>query len=65
MDEENQIKFLNACIESQSKILISGYDCELYNILTEHNFAKIQFDVKTISGIFTPKTKIETLWKNY
>jgi DNA adenine methylase len=65
MDEETHIKFLHSCIESNSKLLISGYDCELYNILTENNFTKINFDVKTISGKFTPKTKVETLWKNY
>lgn len=48
------IKFF--CIKSRAKILISGYDCEMYNILTENNFAKKQF---------TDNNNTETLWKNY
>lgn len=65
MDREGHLEFLDAVINSKSKILISGYDCELYDTLVENGFEKIQFEVKTISGNFTPKTKIETLWKNY
>jgi len=65
MNDEDQEKFLDAVIESKAKILISGYDCEKYNRLTENGFEKIQFEVKTISGNFTPKTKIESLWRNY
>jgi DNA adenine methylase len=64
MDVDNQIKFLNSVNKSKAKILISGYDCELYNEYLK-DFEKIQFDVKTISGSFKPKTKVETLWKNY
>lgn len=65
MADDDHKKFLDAVINSKSKILISGYDCEMYDVLTETGFEKIQFKVKTISGSFTPKTKIETLWKNY
>lgn len=65
MDEDGHIKFLDAVINSKSKILISGYDCELYNRLTENGFEKIQFEVKTIDGNFNKKTKLETVWKNY
>lgn len=65
MDKDGHLQFLDSVINSKSKILISGYDCEMYDVLTETGFEKIQFKVKTISGSFTPKTKIETLWKNY
>jgi DNA adenine methylase len=65
MDRQGHIDFLDAVIESKSKILISGYDCDLYDKLTENGFEKIQFEVKTITGNFTPKVKIETLWRNY
>jgi DNA adenine methylase len=65
MDREGHIKFLDSVIQSKSKILISGYDCELYNKLTENGFEKIQFEVKTMDGNFNKKTKVETLWKNY
>jgi DNA adenine methylase len=65
MDRNGHIRFLNAVIESKAKILISGYDCELYDVLGENGFKKVSFDVKTISGNFTPKTKTEYLYYNY
>jgi DNA adenine methylase len=65
MDRSGHLEFLDVVMNSKSKILISGYDCELYDILEKNGFTKINFEVKTISGNFTPKTKIETLWKNY
>lgn len=64
MDDNIQIEFLNACVESDAKILISGYDNELYKIL-DKKFEKIQFAVDTVGGNMVKKTKIETLWKNY
>lgn len=65
MDRKGHELFLDSVIKSKSKILISGYDCELYDVLTENGFKKIQFEVKTIDGNFNKKTKVETLWKNY
>jgi DNA adenine methylase len=65
MDNTTHQRFIDAVIKSKSKILISGYDCELYNQLVDNGFEKIQFEVKTIGGNFKPKTKVETLWKNY
>ena len=65
MNNDDQKRFLDVVIESKSKILISGYDCELYNILEENGFEKHKFEVKTISGNFTPKTKTEVIWRNY
>ena len=65
MDNQTHIRFLNSVITSRAKILISGYDCELYNKLTENGFTKISFEVNTIDGRGKPKVKVETLWKNY
>jgi DNA adenine methylase len=65
MDNDGHIKFLDAVTESNAKILISGYDCELYDILEKNGFTKVNFDVKTVSGNFEKKTKTETLWFNY
>lgn len=65
MDREQQKSLLSAVIESNAKILISGYECELYEELVQNGFEKISFEVKTIGGDFKPKTKTETLWKNY
>lgn len=65
MNRDGHIDFLNAVIESKAKILISGYDCQLYDILGENGFKKISFDVKVVGGNFKPKTKTEYLYYNY
>lgn len=65
MDRNGHIEFLDAVIESKSKIIISGYECDLYERLTDNGFKKLNFEVKTIDGNFNKKTKIETLWMNY
>jgi DNA adenine methylase len=65
MDREGHLIFLNSVINNKSKILISGYDCELYDFLTESGFNKHNFEVNTISGNFKNKVKVETIWKNY
>ena len=65
MDRDGHVEFLNAVIESKAKVLISGYDCELYDILGEKGFKKISFDVKVVGGDFKPKTKTEYLYYNY
>lgn len=65
MDREKHVEFLRACVESNARILISGYDCELYNILETVEWTKVSFDVKTIDGNFKPKTKTEYLYYNY
>lgn len=65
MNTEHHKRFLDAVIESKSMIIISGYDCDLYKILEENGFEKIHFQVNTIDTKFNPKTKIETLWRNF
>lgn len=65
MDREKQIEFLNVVMESKSKILISGYNCELYSELENNGFNRIDFKVNTVDGTHKPKTKTESLWMNY
>ena len=65
MTDEQQEKFIEECINSKAKLLISGYDNDLYNRLTDNGFKKINFEVNTITGTRVPKTKTETLWLNY
>lgn len=65
MDREKQIQFLNSVIDSKSKILISGYNCELYSELESNGFTRIDFKVNTVDGNKNPKTKTESLWFNY
>lgn len=64
-DDEFHKKFIDKCINSKSKILISGYDNPIYNALEENGFTKTTFNVNTIDGNRRPKTKTETLWRNY
>lgn len=65
MTDNDHGRFLSACINSRAKILISGYDNGMYDVLGSNGFQKIQFEVNTVSGNRKPKTKIETLWRNY
>lgn len=34
-------------------------------IIEDNGFKKINFTINTVDTNFRPKTKIETLWKNY
>ena len=62
---KNQVKLIREQFPTATIILISGYDCELYDILGRNGFTKVSFDVKTTSGNFKPKTKTEYLYYNY
>ena len=64
-DDEFRMKFIDKCISSKAKILISGYANELYTRLEDNGFTKVLFDVKTVSGTGERKTSTEALWKNY
>lgn len=65
MSDDEHKKFVDLCCSATCKMLISGYDNPLYDKLLEHGFKKLSFEVKTITGTHKPKTKTETLWKNY
>jgi DNA adenine methylase len=62
-DEQHE-KFIDLVLTLKAKVLISGYACEAYKRL-ETKFKRIDFTVNTIDGNFDPKTKVESLWKNY
>lgn len=57
-------RFIDCCLRSTARVLISGYACKAYERL-EPKFTRVDFDVKTIDGTFEKKTKVESLWKNY
>lgn len=65
MNDDLQEKFIDACIGSKSKLLISGYNCEAYKRLEENGFRRIDFVVHTIGGDMKKKDKTESLWMNY
>ena len=58
-------KFVDKCISSKARILISGYDNPIYKRLEDNGFTKVSFDVNTSDGNRTPKAKTEFLWRNY
>ena len=62
-DEQHE-QFIDCVLKLKSKVLISGYECDQYKRL-EPKFKRVDFQVKTIDGNFNPKTKTESLWKNY
>jgi DNA adenine methylase len=65
MADEEHTELLNNVLKCKSKILISGYDNDLYNILVDNGWNKYNYDVNTMSGNYKKKTKTETLWYNY
>lgn len=56
MNDEQQDKFIETCINSKAKLLISGYDNLKYDKLIDNGFTKISFNTNN---------RIETLWKNF
>ena len=65
MTDEQHIELLNTVMNCKSKILISGYDNDLYKVLTDNGWNKHYYDIKTTDGKNRPKTKTEVLWFNY
>lgn len=65
MNRDQHEEFIEAVIGSKSKILISGYHCDLYNKLLDNGFKMSSFEVNTIDGNFKKKVKVETLYYNY
>ena len=62
MNNEKQKEYVNTLITLKSKCLVSGYKCELYEILEKNGFKRVDFEVNTKNS---PKTKVESLWMNY
>jgi len=65
MTDEQHIELLNTLIGCKSKILLSGYDNDMYNILTDNGWNKYSYEINTTDGKNRPKTKTEVLWFNY
>ncbi len=65
MDNAQHESFIDICLRSKCKLLISGYDCALYDKLVDAGWNKVNFEIKTISGNHERKMKMETIWYNY
>ena len=65
MNNDDQERFIDECINAKCKLLISGYDCEPYRRLEENGFKRVEFVVHTTGGDRKKKDKTECLWMNY
>lgn len=66
MGNEQQEVLIDTLLSiKKAMILISGYDCPLYNKLVKNGWEKIEIKVKTQDGNRQPKDKTEVLWRNY
>ena len=66
MEDDQQKKFIDALISlKECKVLLSGYDCYEYTTLTKHGWKQYNFQINTTDGNRKPKSKTETVWKNY
>lgn len=64
--DEDQDLYLDTLIKiKQSKVLVSGYNCDRYSILDENGWNRIDFEIKTQNNNIKGKSKIESLWFNY
>jgi len=72
LDHEN---LLEICLSSRSKILISGYDTEMYNILDKNGWGREEFDTScfvagrvrnsNIKKVGSAPKRREIVWYNY
>lgn len=60
MDDQQHEQLLDALLESKAKIILSGYDCDLYND-TLQGWYKDQVMSQTTSGQMAQ----ETIWQNF
>ena len=65
MKDEQHLELLETILNCKSRILLSGYDNELYDVLEKNGWNKYHFEVSTMSGNHKKKIKVETLWYNY
>ena len=60
MTDRDHIELLETITSSKAKVMISGYDCELYDFYLG-NWKKVQVAVRAQDN----RRRVETLWMNY
>jgi len=66
MDNAKQEEFIELLLSLKyAKVLLSGYRCKPYDILTDNGWERRDFVINTQDGKRKPKTKTESLWLNY
>ena len=64
--DEMQDEYLRILLNIKSaKILLSGYNCERYDVLEQNGFQRVDMEIKTQNNNRKGKSKIESLWMNY
>jgi hypothetical protein len=66
MGNDKQKEFIDSLLLiKNSMILVSGYECEEYDRLSQAGWSKELINVNTTDGHGSAKSKTEILWKNY
>ena len=66
MDDDKQEELIDLLLNlKDAKVLLSGYNCELYKKLCEAGWTRFDFKVNTQTGTHKTKVKTESLWYNY
>ena len=60
MSDQDHMELLEAIVDSKAKMMVSGYDCELYDFYIG-DWTKVQIAARTQDK----KQRVETLWMNY
>lgn len=60
MEDSDHIELLDTILDSKAKILISGYDCDLYNSKLK-DWNRLEFSATAEKGL----KRTEVLWLNY
>jgi len=64
---EQQEHLMDVLINSKAKILLCGYNNPLYEerLVQENRWQRYDYQINTVTGTNSKKSKIESLWRNY
>jgi DNA adenine methylase len=66
MSDEKQKELVEVLFNiKQARVLLSGYNCPLYNELTSNGWRRVDVVINTQTSRREKKTKTESLWRNY
>lgn len=66
MTDEQQDEYLRTLLSIENaKVLVSGYNCDRYNVLDRAGWKRVDIEIKTQNNNRVGKVKVESLWFNY
>jgi DNA adenine methylase len=66
MADDQQEELVDVLLDTTSaRVLLSGYQCEEYNRLTDNGWHRVDIEINTQTSKREKKTKTESLWRNY